>query len=202
MMDVLIFTAFILIALGIARRQYERKRIALLASYLGRFQIEKLMATLSDGYLRALGEDEPQRRQQVWEFLQPSEQTLAEQFDRFASAIASADEADTRVSTLAMALPWADRLFPAASFDLRKALAIHARGIRSAVQDFAHESARDRAFRLSAEMFLMQHTCHWYCKSKGIASARLWVRHKTRYEQLLSSVGAQTAREYRALWAL
>ncbi len=200
-MDILIFTAITLIALGVARRQYERKRIALLASYLGRFQIEKMMATLSDGYLRALGEDEPQRRQQVWEFLQPSEQTLAEQFGRFASAIAGADEADTRVSTLAMSLPWADRLFPAASFDLRKALAIHARGIRSAVQDFPHESVRDRAFRLSAEMFLMQHTCHWYCKSKAIASARLWVRHKTRYAQLLPAVGAQTAREYQALLA-
>ena len=198
-MDVLIFTVIILIALGAARRQYERKRIALLASYLGQFQIEKLMATLSDGYLRALGEDEPQRQRQVWDFLQPSEQTLADQFDRLASAIAGADEADTRVSTLAPALPWADRLFPAASFDLRKALAIHARGIRSAVHDFPHESARDRAFRLSAEMFLMQHTCHWYCKSKTIASARMWVRHKTRYEQLLSAVGAQTAREYRAL---
>ena len=198
-MDLLIFTAVILIALGMVRRQYERRRIGLLASYLGRFQIEKLMATLSDGYLRALGEDEPQRRQQVWEFLHPSEQVLAAQFEGLASAIASADEADTRVSTLGVALPWADRLFPAASFDLRKALAIHARGIRSAVQDFPHESARDRAFRLSAEMFLMQHTCHWYCKSKGIASARMWVRHKTKYEQLLSAVGAQTAREYRAL---
>ena len=198
-MDLLIFTAVILIALGMVRRQYERRRIGLLASYLGRFQIEKLMATLSDGYLRALGEDEPQRRQQVWEFLHPSEQALAAQFEGLASAIASADEADTRVSTLGVALPWADRLFPAASFDLRKALAIHARGIRSAVQDFTHESARDRAFRLSAEMFLMQHTCHWYCKSKGIASARMWVRHKTKYEQLLSAVGAQTAREYRAL---
>ena len=47
-MDILIFTAITLIALGVARRQYERKRIALLASYLGRFQIEKMMATLSD----------------------------------------------------------------------------------------------------------------------------------------------------------
>jgi hypothetical protein len=198
-MDVLMLAAIILVLLGMARRAYERKRIALLASYLGRFQIEKLMATLSDGYLRALGEDEPQRRQQVWDFLQTSEQSLTEQFDRLASAIASADEADTRVSTLPMALPWADRLLPAATFDLRKALAIHARGIRAAVQDYAHESSRDRAFRLSAEMFLMQHTCHWYCKSKAIASARMWVRHKTRYEQLLSAVGTQTARDYRAL---
>ncbi len=200
-MDILIFTAVILVVLGIARRQYEGRRIALLASYLGRFQIEKLMATLSDGYLRALGEDDPQRRQQVWEYLRASELSLSEQFERFAAAIADADAADTRVSTLALALPWADRLFPAATFDLRKALAIHARGIHSAVHDHADESARDRAYRLSAEMFLMQHTCHWYCKSKAIASARMWVRHKTRYAQLLTAVGSRTAEQYRALLA-
>lgn len=200
-MDILIFTAVILIVLGVARRQYEGRRIALLASYLGRFQIEKLMATLSDGYLRALGEDDPQRRQQVWEHLRASELSLSEQFERFAAAIAEADAADTRVSKLPWALPWADRLFPGATFDLRKALAIHARGIRSAVHDHADESARDRAYRLSAEMFLMQHTCHWYCKSKAIASARMWVRHKTRYEQLLTAVGSRTAEQYRALLA-
>ena len=45
----------------------------------------------------------------------------------------------------------------------------------------------------------MQHTCHWYCKSKSVASARMWVRHKTRYAQLLQAVGTQTARDYRAL---
>ena len=198
-MEILMLGLLFVVGLGMARAQYERGRIRLLAEYLGRFQIEKLMATLSDGYMRALGEDDPQRQQQVWDFLHASEQTLCEQFDQFAAAIAKADEADTRVSTLPLALPWADRLLPQASFDLRKMLAVHARGIHAAVSDHAQESSRDRAYRLSAEMFLMQHTCHWYCKSRSVASARMWVRHKTRYAQLLQAVGTQTARDYRAL---
>jgi hypothetical protein len=198
-MDYLIFVAAMVVGLSVVRLTYERRHIALLAEYLGRFQIEKLMATLSDGYMRALGESDPQRQQQVWDFLSPSEQALSEQFDQFAAAIAKADEADTRVSTLPVALPWADRLLPQASFDLRKVLAIHARGIRAAVTEYAHESPKNKAYRLSAEMFLMQHTCHWYCKSKSVASARMWVRHKTQYAQLLKAVGAQTARDYRAL---
>ena len=198
-MDYLIFFAAMVVGLSVVRLTYERRRIALLAGYLGRFQIENLMATLSDGYMRALGESDPQRQQQVWDFLRPSEQELCKQFDQFAGAIAKANEADTRVSTLPVTLPWADRLLPKASFDLRKALAIHARGIRAAVAEHAHESSRDRAYRLSGEMFLMQHTCHWYCKSKSVASARMWVRHKTRYAQLLQAVGTQTARDYRAL---
>ena len=68
-MDMLIFAALVAGGLILARRSYERARIALLASYLGRYQIEKLMATLSEGYLRALGETDPQRQQQVWDFL-------------------------------------------------------------------------------------------------------------------------------------
>ncbi|MEO8545296.1 MAG: hypothetical protein ABI434_17060 [Burkholderiaceae bacterium] len=200
-MDFLIFAAVVLVGLTFVRATYDRSRIALLASYLGRYQIEKLMATLSDGYMRALGETDPQRQQQVWDLLQVSETRLCEQFGQFAASIAKANEADTRVSTLAVALPWADRLFPRASFDLRKALAIHARGICAAVSDYPHESSKNRAYRLSAEMALMQHTCHWYCKSKAVASARLQVRHKTQYAHLLKAVGAQTTRDYQALLA-
>lgn len=195
------FAAVVLMGLTFVRATYDRSRIALLASYLGRYQIEKLMATLSDGYMRALGETDLQRQQQVWDFLQASETRLCDQFGQFAASIAKANEAETRVSTLTIALPWADRLFPRASFDLRKALAIHARGICAAVSDYPHESSKDRAYRLSAEMYLMQHTCHWYCKSKAVASARLQVRHKTQYAQLLKAVGAQTTRDYQALLA-
>jgi hypothetical protein len=198
-MDYLIFVAALVVGLSVVRITYERRRIATLAAFLGRYQIEKLMATLSDGYMRALGESDPQRQQQVWDFLHASETRLCTEFGQFAAAIAKADAAETRVSTLPVALPWGDRLFPQASFDLRKALAIHARGICAAVSDYPQESSKDRAYRLSAEMFLMQHTCHWYCKSKAVASARMLVRHKTQYVQLLQAVGAQTARDYRAL---
>ena len=36
--------------------QQQRKRIALLGAHLGNYQIEKLLETLTQGYLRALGE--------------------------------------------------------------------------------------------------------------------------------------------------
>lgn len=198
-MDILAIAVIVAIALMVLRRQQQRQRIQLLASYLGPFQIEKLMATLSDGYMRALGEGDAQRQQQVWEHLRNSELALCAQFDQFAARFASADAGQTRVSTLAWSLPWADRLFPAASFDARKLMAVHASGIRRAVQSDANEPAKRRAYRLSAEMFLMQHTCHWFCKSKGIASARMWVRHKTRYAQLLEAVSPETAQAYKAL---
>ncbi len=198
-MDILIIALIVAIVALVLRRQQERQRIALLAQYLGPFQIEKLMATLSEGYMRALGESDPQRQQQVWEHLRPSEQALSDQFDRFSARIATAEAQQSRVSTLGWALPWAHQLFPAATFDLRKAIAIHAHGIRRAVEAAPSLPAKRRAFTLSAEMFLMQHTCHWYCKSKAVASARLWVRHKTRYEQVLDAVTPDTARAYRAL---
>lgn len=198
-MDILVIAFAVAVAALVLRRGQERQRIRLLASYLGPFQIEKLMATLSDGYLRALGETDPQRQQQVWDHLRNSELALSAQFDQFAARFAKADAAQTRVSTLAWAIPWADRLFPAASFDARKLIAVHANGIRRAVHADPDEPAKRRAYRLSAEMFLMQHTCHWFCKSKAVASARMWVRHKTRYAQLLDAVGPDTARAYRAL---
>jgi hypothetical protein len=92
------------------------------------------------------------------------------------------------VSRLPIALPFADKLFPAATFDMRKALAIHAKGITHVMQNTGHLSAKDRAYMMTAELFLMQHTCHWYCKSKTIASARMMARHQTPHEQLVNSV--------------
>ena len=201
-MDILVIAVIVAVAALVLRRQQERLRIALLASHLGQFQIEKLMATLSDGYMRALGEGEPERQQQVWDHLRPTELALCEQFNRFALRFAAADVQQTRVSMLALSLPWADRLFPGATFDARKAIAIHAHGIRRAVEADRSLPAKRRAFTLSAEMFLMQHTCHWFCKSKAVASARMWVRHKTRYEQLLDAVTPDPARAYRALLGL
>ena len=45
----------------------------------------------------------------------------------------------------------------------------------------------------------MQHSCHWFCKSRGVASARLLVRHKTPYMKVLDSVTPATRRAYTAL---
>ena len=60
-------------------------------------------------------------------------------------------------------------------------------------------SARDRAFAMTAELLLMQHTCHWYCRSRTLASARLLARHQTHYRQVLAAVLASTRERYQRL---
>ena len=187
------------IAVYILKLSEERRRIALLGSHLGQFQIEKLMETLTDGYLRALGEKEPERRDQVWNQLAGSELKLCEQFTRFVAGFAKVDEADARVSKLPIAVPFATKFFPGITFDMRKALAIHAQGILHAAENAAQHSPKDKAFTMSAELFLMQHSCHWFCKSKAVASARMLVRHKTSHEQLIAAVSPETRAAYTAL---
>jgi len=198
-MDILFLAILIATGIFVLNAKQQRQRIVLLAGFLGNYQIEKLMENLTEGYLRALGESNPERREQVWSLLRTTELQLSEQFTRFATEFARVDPELTRVSTLALALPFADQWLPRATFDMRKALAIHAQGIERVVRNDAGLSLRDKAFTLSAELFLMQHTCHWFCKSKTIASARLLARHQTPYEQVLASVAPETRNAYRAL---
>ena len=195
-MELLFLATLVAFATWIAKTRDQGRRIALLGSHLGHYQIEKHLETLTQGYLRALEADDAERREQIWGLLRGTEQALASQFERFAASFATVDEADARVSTLPVALPFAARWLPAASFDLRKALAIHARGISRAVEDAGHDSARSKAFTLMAELFLMQHTCHWFCKSRTVASARMLARHKTSYQQLIEAVGPATRASY------
>jgi len=177
----------------------QNRRIALLGSHLGKHQIEKLMENLTGGYLRALGEKDPERQAQIWNLQTSSEQELCAQFKRFVADFSRVEEAEARVSKLALAIPHADRLFPGATFDLRKALAIHARGICQAVENSQGLAPKAKAFIVSAELFLMQHTCHWYCRSRAVASARLLARHQTSYVQVLASVAPDTRLAYGAL---
>ncbi len=174
----------------------QRQRIAILGSHLGQYQIEKLMETITQGYLRALGEKDLARQEQIWALLHTSETQLADQFKRFAHTFAQAGAEQTRVSQIAIALPFADTLFPRATFDLRKAFAIHAQGIARAADMASNTPAKNKAFTMSAELFLMQHTCHWFCKSKTVASARMLARHQTTYTQLLAAVSPETRKAY------
>jgi aconitase B len=179
---VLVLAAFT--AFTVFKSREQKRRIALLASYLGRYDIEKLMETLMDGYLRALGEGSAERQAQVWEHLHAQEDKLRDQFQQFAAAFADV---------------WADKLFPAQAFDLRHALQIHARGIDAAVSNVRQDAPKDRAFTLTAELMLMQHTCHWFCRSKNVASARLLARHQTHYHQVLAAVSEKTRMQYTQL---
>jgi hypothetical protein len=198
-MDILILAILIASGTYMLNAKEQRKRIALLGSHLANYQIEKLMEALTEGYLRALGESTDERRQQIWSLLSTTESQLTEQFSRFAADFAQINEADARVSRLSIALPFAEKLLPAATFDMRKALAIHARGIAHVVQNTGHLAPKDRAYMMTAELFLMQHTCHWFCKSKTIATARMLARHQTPHEQLVASVSPETRKAYMAL---
>ena len=194
------FLAF-LIALGAfaLKAKEQSQRVALLGSHLSQFQIEKLMEQLTDGYLRALGEDNPERRAQVWALLASTEEKLCDQFSSFAAGFAKEAERPTRVSRWPLAFPRANLLFPQTTFDMRRALTLHAQSLRNASNNSLNQSVKGKAFTLLAEIFLMQHTCHWFCKSKTVASARLLARHKTSYEKVLASVAPQTRQAYLAL---
>ncbi len=183
----------------VVNAQQQRRRIALLAHHLGHYQIEKLLETLTQGYLRALGESDAERRDQIWTLLNISEIQLSEQFQRFAAEFGRVDAQHARVSRLPVGLPFALQLFPAASFDMRQALTIHAQGIARVVRNEAARAPRDKAYMLTAELFLMQHTCHWFCKSRTVASARMVARHQTPHAQLVASVSPETRAAYTAL---
>ena len=198
-MDFLILAILAAIGSYALTSRDQRQRIKTLGSHLGQYQIEKLMETITQGYLRALGEKDLARQEQIWSLLNTSEAQLADQFKRFASTFAKAGAEQTRVSQIAIALPFADTLFPSATFDLRKAFAIHAQGIARATDMASSTPAKDKAFTLSAELFLMQHTCHWFCKSKTVATARMLARHQTTYAQLLAAVSPETRKAYCSL---
>ena len=184
-------------AAWVLKLREQRRRIHLLGRHLANYRIEKHMETLTQGYLRALGENDPDRSQPIWNLLRTTEQALRGEFSRFAADFGQLPEPETRVSKLPIDLPWATRLFPGQTFDMRQALVIHARGITQAVERGQSQAAsREDAFTLSAELFLMQHTCHWFCQSKSVASARVLARHQTAYDQLLAAVAPQTRAAY------
>jgi len=181
------------------KRQDQRRRIALLGSQLQHYSLEKHIESLIDGYLRALGEQDANRQEQIWGLMRGHETALADQLGRLARDMGKLDAEATRVSTLPLGMPFADKLFPTATFDLRKAIDIHARGVAAAVAEQPGRSDKDKAFTVMAEMYLFQHTCHWFCRSKNVASARLLARHRTAYKQVLAAVSPDTRRAYEQL---
>jgi hypothetical protein len=174
--------------------QGQRKRTALLAEQLRPYQIEKHMEQLTGAYMRALGEADPERQQQILQLQGLAEQQLATEFQNLAREFAKLPAPVTRA--FKVALPYIDQLSPKASFDMRRMLEVHAQGIERTVANLQGLSPKARSFRMMGEMFLMQHSCHWFCKSKTIASARMLAQHQTRYEQALDAVGAETREAY------
>jgi hypothetical protein len=198
-MDIFIFSMVLAFAGYSLKSRSERRRIALLGGHLADYQIEKLMQTLTEGYARALGETDAARRESIWQLLSGTEDKLCAQARQLAEGFAKVDANPARVNRLPWPLSEAASLIPGSGFDLREALNIHAAGLARAAHADASVSPRARAFALSAEMLLLQHTCHWFCKSRAVASARMMVRHQTSYALLLQSVSPETRRTYGAL---
>lgn len=189
------------IAVYVLQGMEHRRRVRLLGAHLASTQVEKLMGGLIEGYMRALDEKDAERSKQVWAILENSEKALADQLQRLSETFAQEPAQDTRVSTLPLALPYFDRLLPAHTFDMRDALKLHAQAVREAcAPDGVDLATRKRmAFTMTAELLLLQHTCHWFCKTRTIASMRLIARQKTPYEQVLKSVAPSTFKAYQRL---
>jgi hypothetical protein len=198
-MEILTLVALVAAGFYILKSREQRLRIALLGSHLGRYQIERLMESLTSGYLRCLGEDDAERRQQIWHLLDATEEKISAQLDSFAAEMSRLPEPLTRMSRLPVAIPLMNATVPATTFDLREALLIHARGIAGVMRNDANRTPKSKAFTMSAELFLLQHTCHWFCRSKTVASARMLARHQTSYAQLLDAVSPETRSAYGAL---
>lgn len=201
-MDVLLLLLFIGAALGLANRSLQSERVSLLARHFAPFDIQRLTETLLRGYLGALDLPAGAAREARWRQLMPTEEALADKLSRFAAAFGARSAVETRVSTLPIALPWAHRWLPAASFDLRRAFDIHARGLQRALRVDGGEPTRDRAYTLMAELLLMQYTCHWFCRSRTVATARLIALHQTTPAQVLAAVTPATREDYAALTGL
>lgn len=202
-MELLILGFAIAVATAIFHQRQQRTRMALLGQQLRHYPIERLMEAVTEGALQALSEPDPQRAQARWERVHHQEELLSQQFGRLAAEMHKVYSAHTQVSRWPLTLPGIDRFLPQTCFDFRVLLQVHAEGIARAVaqpRDLADTGQlRERAYRLAAELFLMQHSCHWFCKSKAVASARMLARHHTPHAQLLGAVSPETRRAYLAL---
>ena len=198
-MEFLLLLGLALVGLRVLALRDTRERIALLASHLQRHRIEPRMAQLIDGYLRAAGEPDPDRAQPVWQTLAEVEQALAGELAQLATDLQAVWGERMRVCRWPVAVPHATRFFPHAGYDFRALVQVHAQGFQAVLRNDEALPPRDRAFRATAELLLFQHSCHWYCRSRWVADARLLAAHKTPHSQVLASVAPATRTDYLAL---
>lgn len=199
MIDILMGT-LLLAGAGLALQHKEqRQRVALLGMHLRPYQIEKNMEALSSSYLRALDETEPGRREHIWQLQSNTELQLCNELERLVENFAQVPSEQVRVCRWPLALPYAAHWAAASCFDFRTLLAAHAQGWRDTITNHAQRSPKNKAYTMTAEMLLMQHSCHWFCKSLTVASARLLARHKTTHAQVLDAVSSTTRAAYRGI---
>ncbi|WP_234263950.1 hypothetical protein [Hydrogenophaga sp. NFH-34] len=198
-MDVLFGLILMLVGFQVLKRSEERQRILLLGGFLRKYQLEPRMAQLTDGYLRALGESDPERADPIWRMLAGTEAALQQELSQLANDLKDVWGERLRVSRWPVGVPMATRFFPQASFDFRALVLLHAQALERVLRNDEGLSRKDCAFRTTAELLLFQHSCHWFCRSRAVASARLLALHKTAYAQVLAGVSPATRDAYRAL---
>ena len=196
-MEIALLLLMFITAWQVLRMRYQRMRIALLASHLAKMQLERHMETLTQGYTRAIHEQTESRQLQVLETFVQTERAVAAQVQSLASAMQREDPQATRIGTYPFCIPYAERFVPAAALrDFSALLQIHAAGLRHAVDNEDRWDPKARAYHLSAELYLLQHSCHWFCKSRGVADARLLLRHQVDHKKVLASVSDPTRSAY------
>lgn len=195
-MDIFLTLLIVAIAWQILRVRYQRGRIALLGSHLANLQVERYMETLTQGYTRAIHEESESRQLQVLETFAQTERAMAGQLRALAESVQKESAQATQMPALSFCVPYAERFLPIATRDFRELLNIHAAGMRQAVDNTEGWDAKTRAFHLSAELYLFQHSCHWFCKSRTVADARLMLRHQVDHQKVLASVSDVTRSAY------
>lgn len=188
----------LLLALGwqVLRVRYQRTHIVLLGRHLASLQLERHMETLTDGYTRAIHEESETRRLQVLDMFAQTERAVAAQSQSLADAMQKESLQAASLVALPFCLPYAEQFLPAVTRDFRELLHIHAAGLRHVVDNESGWDAKTRAYHLSAELYLLQHSCHWYCKSRTVADARLQMRHQVNHQKVLESVSDVTRLAY------
>ncbi|VFR18554.1 FIG00349859: hypothetical protein [plant metagenome] len=196
-MDIALLLLLIIAASQLLRVQYQRARIALLGRHLARLQLEKHMETLTQGYARAIHDATESRQIQVLETLHQTERAAASQVQTLASSLREETPQSLKMGALSFCVPYAERFLPDGMLrDFQALVQIHADGLRHVVDNVENWDPKTRAFHLSAELYLLQHSCHWFCKSRGIADARLLLRHQVNHAKVLESVSHVTRTPY------
>jgi hypothetical protein len=195
-MDIALILLIAIAAWQVLRVQYQRTHIALLGNYLASLQLERHMETLTNGYTRAIHEKEETRQTQVLETFAQAERTMAAQVQSLADAMRKESSQAASMGTLPFCLPYIELFLPALTRDFRELLRIHAAGLRHVVDNEGGWDMKSRAYHLSAELYLLQHSCHWFCKSRTVADARLVMQHQVNHQKVLESVSDTTRAAY------
>ncbi|MDN5883010.1 MAG: hypothetical protein L0H37_11645 [Nitrosospira sp.] len=195
-MDIALTLLMVVVAWQALRVRYQRTHIALLGRHLASLQLERHMETLTQGYTRAIQERDETRQIQVLETFAQTERAVAAHVQSLADAMQKESAQAASLGVLPFCVPYAERFLPALTRDFRELLRIHAAGLRHVVDNEGRLDAKNRAYHLSAELYLLQHSCHWFCKSRAVANARLLLRHQVNHQKVLESVSAVTRTSY------